>query len=802
MSESQDPTKGSAGCAKLHTQEKIWSVAFLLLICVSSILALASAARMKTQYSIDQFLPQNHPLLRADFDIRKKFQLDRSQPLLAVISIENGSWLQEERLRSLTGATKTLREIEGVKSALGLGTVELATQSGNELKVGTLDVVVPFEKRVARASEDRMITPFLLSANGRDTLIVLGTPESLSDQEVIRISKTVRAQLESAFPSAKIMIGGIPAIQSQLTTLLKSELVRFMLLAMITSCFTLLLVFPSPWTSAAPFVTIVVANAFVLALMVWLGHPMTVLAVTIPILVAVNVLSLTTHTMLRLSEEATRRPASGHSKLSAKAELVFRTLRKLLLPNLLTASTTGIGFATLIISDVPVIRDFGLSVSLAMILSWLATTLVLIPLLLLFPIPISRTWVLTNAGWVNIAFNYAKIVVIAVAVTSSLLALKGQRLHWSARLFDDLSAKQEARIVSERIDAAFGGMIPLELIVEYKGNAQAWNDPQRLEKIDRLLNLYRAKSEVGSALGITDLIRQALGDPLAPLPQTSRGVAEQLFLISMSEASFLRNFIAADGTSTRIALKLRDVPSDKMQAALAEIEREAKSLFPDADIKSGGLATTVHKLNDELSRSLMIGFWHALGAIAFLLLIVFRSLRWTLIAAIPNLAPAAILLGVLSLTSTPIKPGVALVFSIALGFAFDNTVYILLRFKALLQESSSRVQDKIVETLKLEGNPCLVSSLCLLSGFLVFLFSEFEITQTFGIYMIVALFFGLIGDLIFLPALIYWLPHSLGLRSPPQNIVPLHPEPRERTIVRPDKDQSLMSGEKVLKTLP
>jgi outer membrane lipoprotein-sorting protein len=194
---------------------------------------------------------------------------------------------------------------------------------------------------------------------------------------------------------------------------------------------------------------------------------------------------------------------------------------------------------------------------------------------------------------------------------------------------------------------------------------------------------------------------------------------------------------------------------------MAAIVGDAKIVFPKAKVTTGGMATTVHKLNNSLSSSLLSGFWEALAAITFLLYCVFRSWRWTLAAILPNLVPAAILLGILAIMKTPIKPGVAIVFSIALGIAFINSVYLLQRLRSLVKESGLGIRYEMENALRHEGNPCVITSVCVLAGFATFLLSQFDINKTFGTYMLISLVFGMVGDLAFMPALIRMWPWIL-----------------------------------------
>jgi predicted RND superfamily exporter protein/outer membrane lipoprotein-sorting protein len=746
---------------------EIWAAVGLLLFIVTAAgLSVKSLTKLRTQYSLSQFLPADHPLLKADRATRAKFFLDQTQPILITLELDeakHSDWLRTERLERLARATVALSKLDGTQNAMSLGTVQAASQSSDQLSVGTLLNLTSEQSRRARVSEDKFLTPMLVSENARRTLIVLGVKENQTTEALNNITNQARLELEKVFPEARVSIGGVPAIQTQLTSLVKKELVRFMGLALLACCLTLLIVFSSPWSVLVPFLAILITNIFVLAFMSAVGFSMTVLAVTIPILVSVTVLSLCVHTMLRYVEDAhnVKRIGRNQERFSPKAALVFSTLRSLFVPNLLTSLTTCFGFSTLIITQVPVIREFGIAVSVSVMISWIVSTLILAPLLALLPVPVMRSWVMREARWTAWIFKGGRGIVALVVVGCIGLAIAGRNLHWSARLFDDLPKNEEARRTTEDIDSGLGGTIPFEVLVENQSAAEPWNDPQAINSIDHLLASVRAIPEVGSAVGLPDLLRLAAGSPAGLLPESRSAIAESWFLMSMSENSPLKNFLTADGSTMRLSLRMRDVAGDQMDGVLEKIQAQVQGVFPQAKVTTGGMATTIHHLNDELSRSLLEGYWQALAVIAFLLALVFRSWRWTLTAILPNLVPAAILIGVLALAKTPIKPGVALVFSIALGIAFNNTVYLLQRLKSLMEESGGGPGENIERALRLEGNPCMVASLCLLAGFGIFIFSEFGINQTFGAYMLVSLFFGLVGDLAFLPALIKLAPWIL-----------------------------------------
>jgi hypothetical protein len=123
--------------------------------------------------------------------------------------------------------------------------------------------------------------------------------------------------------------------------------------------------------------------------------------------------------------------------------------------------------------------------------------------------------------------------------------------------------------------------------------------------------------------------------------------------------------------------------------------------------------------------------------------------------------PPAVLLGFLAIFNVPIKPGIAIIFSISLGLAFDNTVYVLERLKNILKTRKSLTRLPMARVVAEEISPCLVSSVCLIVGFSIFLFSYFPVNKMFGTFMLISITAGLLGDLVWLPSLLQRYPWLL-----------------------------------------
>lgn len=731
---------------------KTTAISSLVGVILITLVSLFALPKLQTQYSLKQFLPKDNPLLKEDERSRQTFQLSEVQPFIITAKISDGNtdWFNQAKIGDLERLTDLLAHFPGVRNSLSLATVQGAISSESGLSVGPLLKSLPLEKWKSESLANPLIAPTLISKDGKTASIIVNI-QHLNNHEMTALRQNLEVTAAASIPFAEVKIGGTPAVQTDVGLLLQTELRNFVVLGFVACFFVLGLIFSNFSPLIISFVVIICANILVVAAMALAGFPFSILSTTIPILTTVDVVSLCIHTLLRYAEERKNSPHKTHE------EIVVTTLKAIIKPNLIASTTTMIGFLSLLTTNVPLIRDYGITAAISITLGWIVTTILLLPLLLFLPGPRAREWAWSKARWGLYLFRRSGLWTTGIIIISLGLALKGQSLSWSARLFDDLPQNHQVRLSTETIDKELGGMIPVD--VEVTGSQDAWNDPTLIKKLDSLSTDIRHTQGVGSVVSLPDLIAAA-NLHHSRLPASRSSTAEIFFLYSLSNESPLKNFLNADSSKTRISVRTQDLPGNQLHQLVEEIRHKTEVTFPNMQVQVTGMGSTIHHLNNDLSHELIFGFWQSMLAIVIVLIVVFKSLRWALVACVPNLVPPAALLGFLAVSETPIKPSVAIIFSIALGLAFNNTVYFLERLRTLQRHTKSRILD-VEKTLWLEGNPCLISSLTLVSGFSVFMASYFAMNRIFGFYMLLSMLAGLVGDLILLPTMLKSCPWLL-----------------------------------------
>jgi uncharacterized protein len=733
-------------------QAKIAAICIVSLFMLLTALGIFHVTGVKTEYTLRQFFPTYHPLLKQDQMVKDRFALGDGSPYLLVANIESQSddWSNKAHLDAVKALTEKIKSMPQIKSVSDISTLQGAVQTEGELGIGSVvDYLTPrlFKREL---NKNHIISPLFVSRDAHIlTIFVTAGELSSSDTELVKNQLLAEAKQDLSF--ATVSIGGVPAIQSDVNEILNEEVLRFIVVAFFMSLIALAVIFKNGYPIVACTVAALVTNIMSVWGIMIFGFSFNILSSTIPILVTMTVISISIHSILRLIERLNSSAATLPYHV-----VIWRTFRELFRPNLLTALTTSVGFFTLTLSDAPIIKEFGLSVGIALLVTWVNTAVLLPAFLLIGKKPRLRLWMSAKARWAFYIMRFNKLVLLSVVGLSVFGAWKGQSLSWEAKLFDDLPKNHAVRRTTELVDRYLGGLVPLDIEVRLPGKGDGsqnpWSHEPMVKDLELLSKQISDRKGVGSVITMTDILRSS---GLMSGPKKA-SASEVMFLLSMSSENPLRQFLSTDNLSTRVSVRLKDIPGARMWRLVQDIKSMARNQFPTATIRLAGTAAYVHDINNALSKDLLFGFWQAMLVIFILLVISYRSLTWAILACLPNLTPPALLLGALSLWHIPIKPGIAIILSISLGLAFNNTVYLLERMRDMMAKGHS-YQKALIHTFWSESNPCFFASVVLIVGFAGFAVSYFKMNQLFGVFMVLSVVTGLLGDLVLLPALLQFI---------------------------------------------
>lgn len=716
-------------------------VFFVFILVTCFVLGLSGfATKIKTEYSVTQFLPDNDSNIKADIEMKKYFFLEEYQPITLTITAKK-SLLNINDMALLKQLTVDLGKMPGMKSASSIATFQTASQGEDSVNLGTLLDLTDSTNWEHRVLNDPLLSPTQISKDLKTVIVVL----QISDYSILdKIKNEVLVQTQVVFPSTEIELGGVPIVQDEVSRLIKDEISKFLIIALILNCLSLLLVFKNFVGILISLLTVIMNIILAFFGMYVLDVSFNVLTTTVPVLITITSMAVATHIQIH------------YAKLLKQYAVnpVGQAVKDLFFANMLTSMTTAAGFLTLVGSNAELIREYGFTVAVLVLVSCLFTNIYTPMALAVLPEPKFRNWMIKRSEIPKLLVKWRFPICVFTLMFSVFFVFLGKNISWEIKLFDDLPKEHGVRQATLKFDQKLGGLVPYSLQLSSE-QSDYWNEPEKVKALDILLKKWRTSENIGSIVSVPDLVRQNSKFFSDELPSERSVLAETYFMYSLAPENPLKHFLSANNKDLRVDFRFHDLESSKISQTIDLIHSESLAKFPELKITGTGLAKNGHLLLGSLSKSLVFGFWEAMAAIVFMLIFIFRSFFWALVSSVPNFLPAIGLFGLLGITLVPIKPTIAIVFSIALGIAFNNTIYVI---SYLLSDFKDKLNDQsIIKVMEREFFPCLISSVSLLCGFSVFLLSYFSLNKWFGIFLILSLVFGLFGDLIFLPAFLSYI---------------------------------------------
>jgi len=199
--------------------------------------------------------------------------------------------------------------------------------------------------------------------------------------------------------------------------------------------------------------------------------------------------------------------------------------------------------------------------------------------------------------------------------------------------------------------------------------------------------------------------------------------------------------------------KVEKVVNDKYVVLSEEDRAQGVKPVEGVTIEYTGLVPLIYKAQHELLNGLFNSLLLAFVLIAIVMILVLRSPSAGLVSMVPNVFPVVVIFGAMGWLGVLIDVGTMMTASVALGVAVDDTLHFLTWYRRGLDEGRDR---KGAVTLAYERCATAMSQTTLIGGLglAVFAFSTFTPTQRFGYLMLALLAAALVGDLIFLPAVL------------------------------------------------
>lgn len=649
---------------------------------------------------------------------------------------------------------------------------------GDNLIVGPLveDLETLDRRAIAEIKRIALSEPFLVnqvlgkSGEGAWVSVALTLPDGATEAniEVEAWATQLADELRTAYPQFQILIGGTAATDVALGKAVQRDIETLVGLSYMVIFIGLLVLQRHFMGTLAAIAVVTLSIATTMGLFGWSGAVLEPTAGFVPSIVMTIGVADAVHVLTTYYYEL------RHGR--AKDDAIVEAMRVNAAPIALTSITTAIGVLMLNFSDSPPYQELGNMVAVGVLAAWALSMTFLPALLAIAPVRSPKRgerleqamhsfaeWLLQHR-WPILLASGAVIITITSLIPSNKL---GEKWH---EYFD---ASFEIRHAIEATERHFGGIHILQF--DMRGpEPGSINDPRYLADLEKFATWLEQQPEVTNVRRISQLIERLNmnlhgDDPeWRKLPDT-RELTAQLLLIyelSLPLGMGLENLIDVERAGTRLQVSARRMDSEDLLA----FEQRIKAWQSDnlEYIQSGvatGLDIIFAYINHRNITSLLTGMVLALVLISGLLVFALKSVKLGTLSLITNLAPAGLAYGAWSVWNGTIDLSASVVMCMSIGIVVDDTVHFLSKYRRARHERGADAPDALRYAFNTVGVALSITTMVLVSGFLVLGLSHFSPTVTTGSLLAITLAFALLVDFLFLPPLLLLFDKSKTLKA-------------------------------------
>lgn len=586
---------------------------------------------------------------------------------------------------------------------------------------------------------------------------------ALTDR-IEKVGETYEEQL-----GTDLRYSGLPYIRSLLAKVVADEMVLFILYAALVTALIMFLFFRSFKVVMVAISVVGIAALWSMGLVALFDFQLSILTGLVPPLIIVIGVA---NCIFLLNKYHSEYRSHGN-----KIKGLQRVVRKVGKATLLTNTTTAAGFATFMLVESSVMKEFGVIASISIMFVFLLS-LLMVPIIFSMLKPpkerhikhLDRKFskaVITRI--VEIVLSHRKGVYWGFGIFIAVGIYGATMITSDGNIVDDFPEDSQVLEDLAFFEKHFNGVMPFEIQIDAKKPGKAIS-PATLMRIERLQDSVSAYPEFSQPVSVVEamkFVKQAYYGGIPSKYSLPKG-SERNFIFSYGQGeedggNVMRAFIDSARQITRVSFQVKDVGTDQMNHLIEEVRAKTDSIFdPERyDVILTGTSVVYVRGTDYLVRNLFISLGIAVVLISMLMAYMFRSWRMVVVSLLPNIIPlvfTAALMGFLNIT---IKPSTILVFSIAFGISVDDTIHFLAKYRQELDSTGWNVKRSVILALREVGVSMFYTSIVLFFGFSIFNMSTFGGTKALGMLVSVTLLVAMFANLVLLPSLLLTLERSL-----------------------------------------
>ncbi|MEM1327946.1 MAG: MMPL family transporter [Bacteroidota bacterium] len=736
-----------------------------LSLSVFAVLAVVSVFyifRLQFSFDFEQFFPTDDPDLEYFREFTEEFETDDNFFLIAVRNNE-GVFEQDflDQFHELTLAVKRLPYITESQSLTTIS-YPLKTPFGlTAIPAIHRDDPSKYEADKARILQDERFLYNLISEDAKTIVIATKVIERISLEQSEELMTSLNELMEDyTFDNYHYL--GRPYFQKELVAMQKREVLVSAIVSGILVSLVMFLIFRRLWGIGTALVSIGLGMLIFMGILGITGRELNAMSALYPVLMIIVGTSDVIHIMSKYVDEL--------KKGVPKPQAIKITVKEIGLATLLTSTTTAIGFASLLSSQIKPIRDFGINSALGVMVAYVTVICFTTAVLSYFKadqiIKLGRGeafWSKWMNAFYHFTLRYPKQITVGGLAVLALCFLGISQVTTNYDITSNMPRGEKITEDFNYFQDSLTSFRPLELAVEAQGDYKV-NDYEVLREIDKVEQYMKTFDEIRAIASNTVIYKT--------INQMNNGNRVDAYEFPEESARFasykrlaeripdMNNAVleSKDKKKARITSRIQDIGADSIQAINTQIDTWIAENTDSniATFQQTGTGLIIDKNAQYIRRSLLLGLGGAILIVSILMVFLFRNWRMLVISLLPNIFPLLLAGALLGYLNIELEAGVAIVFAVIFGIAVDDTIHFLSKFK-LSRDKGKSIEESLHITFLETGKAIALTTVILFFGFLVMLFSVHPPSVTIGLLISLTLFSALFSDLLFIPVLIRWL---------------------------------------------
>ena len=754
--------------SRIILKKRILLLSFIL---ITTLFWLFKAQNLKFTFKEANLLPDYHQENIIYNEFTSHFGDEGSS---IVIGIKDSILSSKEKLFAWNNLTKKLSSFSEIEYSISLNDLKILKKNEDSIRFDFIPLInddsfekidldslknklkneLPFYKNLVYNDENETFRSILIMQNN---IINTNSRKNFILQKFIPIVKRFEKS-----NNIDVKISGMPYVRTLNAENILNEMKFFVLIAILVTALIFFLFFKSIKATVISILVVLIGVIWALGTIGLLQYEITVLTALIPPLIIVIGIPNCIYLINKYQQEI----LNHGNQIKSLERVIVKIGKATLITNLTTAS----GFATFILTNSKLLKEFGVIASLN-VMGIFIISLIIIPIYFsYFSIPqkkhlnhLESKSINSLLNWMENKIKYNKKIIYSVSFTLLIICSYGiSQIKISGNLLEDMPNKKNFFKDIVFFNDYFNGIVPLEILIN-TGKKNGVKNLTSLKKIEKLKSVINTIPELSRPISIVDVVKYSKqtfynGNPnffKIPSRQENNFIS-QYVKNSKSDSKILNSYSDKSSQYARVTTYMKDISTERMYEIEKILKQSINEIFPDKrySVKLTGKSILFLKGTEFLVKNLIFSLCIAIFLIAIFMAFMFKSVKMIVISLIPNLLPLVFTAGAMGFLGITLRPSTILVFTIAFGISVDDTIHFLAKYRQELWDNKFDVTKSVFKSLKETGVSMYYTSIVLFFGFSVFLTSDFGGTIALGGLVSLTLLLAMLTNLLLLPSLL------------------------------------------------